>query len=285
MPELPEVESVRRGLEKHTRLSTFTQVKALHPRAVSPQTIAPLESLVGLTVKRVRRRGKFLWFQFKDEDSVLIAHLGMSGQFRVFRKEDEAQHQHRRATFSLRKREREFRLDFLDQRTFGWLRVDRAVEGGIPESIRHIALDPFESDFEDHEVIKRIQSRRSEIKRVILDQGTLSGVGNIYADEALWRARIHPETRADELSEKEVRRLLAAIRHVMERALESGGTSFDQLYVNVNGESGYFTNKLMVYGRGGESCRRCRSVIKRIHFTNRSSHLCPQCQQIRKSLN
>lgn len=285
MPELPEVESVRQGLEKHTRLSTISRVKVMHPRAVSSQSIAPLDSLVGLTVQRVRRRGKFLWFAFKEDDSVLIAHLGMSGQFRVFRSEDEKAHQHQRATFSLIKREKAFRLDFHDQRTFGWLRVDRADEYGNPESIRHIALDPFETDFDDEDVIKCIQSRRTEIKRAILDQGTLSGVGNIYADEALWRARIHPETRADELSGKDVRRLLNSIRHVMERALESGGTSFDQLYVNVNGESGYFANKLAVYGREGESCRRCRTMIERIQFTNRSSHLCPQCQAIRKSLN
>ncbi len=285
MPELPEVESVRKGLERHLRSSTITKIRSLHHRALSAQSIAPLDSLVGLTVKDVRRRGKFIWLEFRDHELLLLAHLGMSGQFRVFRDLQEKPHQHLRATFSVAKRGKAFRLDFLDQRTFGWLRVDRGSDSGIPESIGHIAPDPFEDDFDDAEVIRRIQSRRSEIKRVILDQGILSGVGNIYADEALWRSRIHPEMRADKLSQTQLRRLLASIRYVMQRALESGGTSFDQLYVNVNGESGYFANKLAVYGREGESCRRCRGVIKRIHFTNRSSHLCPQCQQIRKSLN
>ena len=285
MPELPEVESVRQGLLNHIRSCTISKVSSLHPRALSPQTIAPLDALVGLTVKDVRRRGKFLWFEFKGEDLVLVAHLGMSGQFRFFKDLACEPHRHRRVTFSLIKRGRVARLDFLDQRTFGWLRVDRARADRIPESIGHIALDPFEESFNAEEVIQRIHNRRSEIKRVILAQGIVSGVGNIYADEALWRARIHPEMRADELNERELRRLLSSIRHVMERALNSGGTSFDQLYVNVNGESGYFANKLAVYGREEEPCRRCRSTIKRIQFTNRSSHFCPQCQEIRKSLN
>lgn len=285
MPELPEVESVRAGLEKYLRSSKITSITLMHHRALSTQTIAPLDSLVGLTVKEIRRRGKFFWFEFKGDDLLLLAHLGMSGQFRVFRDRNDEPHPHLRATFSISKRGKKFRLDFLDQRTFGWLRVDRAGEDGIPESIAHIALDPFEEGFDRELVIQRIHSRRTEIKRAILDQGTLSGVGNIYADEALWRARIHPQQRADELSDRELRRLITSIRHVMQRALESGGTSFDRLYVNVNGESGYFANKLSVYGREGESCRRCRAVIKRIHFTNRSSHFCPQCQEIGKSLN
>lgn len=281
MPELPEVESVRQGLNRHIRSSTITEITSLHHRAVSPESIASLDLLVGLTLSQVKRRGKFLWCEFKNEDLVLLAHLGMSGQFRVFRDVQEQSHQHLRATIKLAKRGKDFRLDFLDQRTFGWLRVDRVDENGIPASIGHIAPDPFEDDFDEVGVVRRLQSRRSEIKRAILDQGTLSGVGNIYADESLWRAKIHPEVPAGELSEKELHRLLAAIRSVMQEAMQMGGTSFDQLYVNVNGESGYFANRLSVYGREGESCHRCRGEIKRIQFTNRSSHFCPQCQRIR----
>jgi len=151
----------------------------------------------------------------------------------------------------------------------------------IPESILHVAADPFEEQFDSRSVIERLKRSKSEIKRAILDQTILSGVGNIYADEALWRAKIHPERRSSTLSDTELRLLLRSIRIVMKRALDLGGTSFDHLYVNVNGESGYFATRLAVYGREGERCRRCGASIQRINFTNRSSHLCPRCQRLR----
>jgi formamidopyrimidine-DNA glycosylase len=287
MPELPEVESVRRGLEKHLPGARLTSIKALHPRALSPESIAPLESLNGLLIDQIHRRGKFLWATFKREELVLLAHLGMSGQFRVFsglKEMKETLHQHVRMSAELRKGARALRLDFVDQRTFGWIRVDRISpenDRGIPDSIQHIAPDPFEDEFDRRWVIERLRSKKSEIKRAILDQSTLSGVGNIYADEALWRARIHPERLANSLTEAETRTLLSSIRSVMKRALQAGGTSFDHLYVNVNGESGYFSTRLAVYGREDEACRRCSRQIKRISFTNRSSHFCPYCQRSR----
>lgn len=287
MPELPEVESVRRGLAEHLPRFRIASISSLHPRAVSKDSIAPLDSLRGLTVDAIKRRGKFLWLTFRGDEHVLIAHLGMSGQFRVFLGErgmKEPLHHHVRMSAILQRGGKRLRLDFLDQRTFGWLRVDQVTDderNGAPDSILHIAPDPFEESFDSRVVIENLQRKRCEIKRAILDQGTLSGVGNIYADEALWRARIHPERIASRLSEKELRTLLAAIRAVMRRALEAGGTSFDHLYVNVNGESGYFSNRLAVYGREGERCRRCSHPVKRISFTNRSTHFCPQCQKNR----
>jgi formamidopyrimidine-DNA glycosylase len=162
------------------------------------------------------------------------------------------------------------------------MRVDRIhAETSLPETIGHIAADPFEDDFDSGAFIARLTRSKSEIKRAILDQSILSGVGNIYADEALWRAKIHPERRASSLGEKELRLLLSSIRSVMKRALKVGGTSFDHLYVNVNGESGYFATRLAVYGREDERCRRCGTLIRRITFTNRSSHFCPRCQRSR----
>lgn len=281
MPELPEVESVRRGLSAHLPSSRILSAQDLHPRLLSSQSIAPLDVLNGLVVDSISRRGKFLWFEFKGEELLLVAHLGMSGQFRVFEGADKEVHPHARARFVLERRKKRYQLDFLDQRTFGWLRVDERDDAGFPNSISHIAPDPFEESFDIEWTIERISTRKSEIKRAILDQGTISGVGNIYADESLWRARIHPEREAESLSHDELRALIASIRAVMKRALKAGGTSFDQLYVNVNGESGYFANKLAVYGREGERCRRCGGIIKRIQFTNRSSHYCPRCQRIR----
>jgi formamidopyrimidine-DNA glycosylase len=285
MPELPEVESVRRGLEQHIPGAKILSIESLHPRAVAKDSIAPLHLLRGLRCQSVRRRGKFLWLTFERDEHALVAHLGMSGQFRVFAGKSglsEELHPHVRVSTTLRKGREKFRLDFLDQRTFGWMRIDRIdAETSLPETIGHIAADPFEDDFDSGAVIARLTRSKSEIKRAILDQSILSGVGNIYADEALWRAKIHPERRASSLGEKELRLLLSSIRSVMKRALKVGGTSFDHLYVNVNGESGYFATRLAVYGREDERCRRCGTLIRRITFTNRSSHFCPRCQRSR----
>lgn len=289
MPELPEVESVRLGLERYLPGAKIVTVSNRHPRALAVDSLAPLDMLKGLTIKNVLRRGKYLWITFRNEEHVLIAHLGMSGQFRVFEKMSEIRapfHPHARVSLTLRKGRKDVRVDFLDQRTFGWMRIDIVERSGrasgsvraIPRSIRHVAPDPFEEEFDSAAVIARLQGKRTEIKRAILDQETMSGVGNIYADEALWRAKIHPQRQSKSLTEKELKRLIAAIRSVMESAMKSGGTSFDHLYVNVNGESGYFSTRLAVYGREGERCRRCAGEIRRIIFTNRSSHFCPQCQ-------
>lgn len=276
MPELPEVESVRLGLQEHIRGAKIVRALQFHPRALSPESIAPLATLDDCKVTSVNRRGKFLWFVMDKKPLALVAHLGMSGQFRI---DDlgSARHAHCRARFRVKKAGGEFFLSFHDQRTFGWLRVDELVKS-IPASVAHIALDPFDQKFDRKVVLKRLKAKRTEIKRALLDQSLMSGVGNIYADEALWRARIHPRKLAEKLSEKELATLLISVTGVMRRALKAGGTSFDDLYTNVNGESGYFENSLEVYGREDEECSRCGHLIKRIKFTNRSSHFCPHCQ-------
>ena len=285
MPELPEVESVRRGLEEHLPGARILTIGTLHPRAMAQNSKAPLDLLQGLRCETVKRRGKYLWLTFERDEHALIAHLGMSGQFRVFHGREamkEEMHPHVRMSALFKDGRREFRLDFLDQRTFGWMRIDEIdEESSVPKSILHVAPDPFEDHFDPHRVIERLKRSKSEIKRAILDQTILSGVGNIYADEALWRAKIHPERKASTLNDAQLRLLLSSIRTVMKRALDLGGTSFDHLYVNVNGESGYFATRLAVYGREGERCRRCGTAIQRITFTNRSSHLCPRCQRLR----
>ena len=276
MPELPEVESVRLGLQAHVRGAKIVRALQFHPRALSSESIAPLASLDDCKITNVQRRGKFLWLVMDKKPLVLVAHLGMSGQFRI---EDvgQARHPHCRARFRIKQGRRESFLSFHDQRTFGWLRVDE-LSKGIPSSISHIALDPFDEKFDRKMVIKKLQAKRTEIKRALLDQNLMSGVGNIYADEALWRAQIHPRKMAEKLSEKELATLLTAVSRVMKRSLKAGGTSFDDLYTNVNGESGYFENSLEVYGREDDECSRCGHLIKRIKFTNRSSHFCPHCQ-------
>ena len=267
MPELPEVETVRQGLVDWTLGRTIIDVEVRHPRAVRRHLPGPRDfedHLKGQMIEGVHRRGKYLWFSLTDFP--LIAHLGMSGQFRV--EKEELQHQHMRVNFTLD----EGQLLFLDQRTFGGFHIDEwaGVESErVPVSISHIGLDPFDPAFDMELAMGLLRSKSSEVKRILLDQRVVSGVGNIYADEALFRA--------------EARLVLEQAQAVMAEALAVGGTSFDALYVNVNGESGYFDRALSVYQRQGEPCPRCAAVIKREEFMNRGSHFCPRCQRAPRS--
>jgi formamidopyrimidine-DNA glycosylase len=228
------------------------------------------------------RRGKFLWFEL-NRDLALVAHLGMSGQFIIQRRSaDDEKHLRVRIDCGDRKRE----IRFIDQRTFGWVAIDQLVHEDdelIPQSFARIAPDIFDKRFDRTAVISKFQKKNSAIKRVLLDQSVMSGVGNIYADEALWRAAIHPERISKKLSEQEISTLLDAVSFVMSEALKQGGTSFDDLYINVNGESGYFDVELEAYGQEDEPCSRCGTQIRRITFGNRSSHFCPTCQPKRSA--
>lgn len=277
MPELPEVETVRSGLEKYVVGKRISAAQTFHPRTVKPGSIAPLSAAVGSKIQAVKRRGKFLWLEL-DRDFTLVAHLGMSGQLLVQPSTAPIQ-SHMRARFSLSSRLGRGRneIRFIDQRTFGWLSIEEQ-NNGIPRCVEHIAFDPFETEFDIQQVVAKIKSKRCAIKPVILNQEVLSGIGNIYADEALWRAKIHPEVICEDLSEAEIKKVITSAISVMKSAIKAGGTSFDQQYKNVNGESGYFSRSLKVYGREGEKCSRCGSTIHRIAFANRSSHFCPRCQ-------
>ena len=271
MPELPEVETVRRGLAENIIGKKFKEIEVLHSRATSPKSIAPLKSLKGARIKSVNRRGKFLWFEL-DRPEVLVGHLGMSGQF-LIQPKAALDERHLRARFNLGGND----LRFIDQRTFGWVGVEERINNR-PTCVQHIAADPFDSEFDLQETISRFLKKKTEIKRALLDQSVMSGVGNIYADEALWRSKMHPETRTEKLDTKRISQLISSATEVMSEALAVGGTSFDDLYINVNGESGYFERSLAVYGQEGEGCPRCGREIRRITFANRSSHFCPKCQ-------
>lgn len=278
MPELPEVESVRLGLADALTGHTIGTVGVLHPRPVRRHAAGPDDfaaTLVGRTFTEPRRRGKYLWLPFDDGDAVL-AHLGMSGQFRVDAAGAPLQ-RHVRVRVGL---DDGRELRFVDQRMFGGLSLSR---GGaeLPSEIAHIGRDLFDPELDEAALVARMAAKRSGIKRVLLDQSVTSGIGNIYADEALWRAGVHFATPADELRPGEIVSVLDAARATMTAALAAGGTSFDALYVHVNGESGYFDRSLNVYGREDEPCPRCGTPIVREHFTNRSSFRCPLCQRLR----
>ena len=278
MPELPEVETVRRGLHHLITGYRIAEAADLHPRALKAESIAPLTTLKGARITGTARRGKFLWITL-DRPFVLVAHLGMSGQF-LIQEKDRPTAKHIRAQFLLKKPLRKLDLVFNDQRTFGWLSIEQLTDG-VPSSARHIALDPFDPDFDYQGTIKKFAQRKVRIKTALLNQEIMSGVGNIYADEALWRAKVHPESITSDLSRKKIAAVIDCATQVMQEAITQGGTSFDDLYINVNGESGFFDQSLSAYGREDEPCPRCGAPIRRIVFGARSSHFCPRCQRAR----
>jgi len=304
VPELPEVETVRSGLASLVVGSTVTGVQVFRPSCVRLQQGGEGEfamRLHGMVLDAVVRRGKFLWIPLAEAEDAgsahtpamaLSAHLGMSGQFRVFEGDPPEPHSHCRARLHLESPDGPRTVDFLDQRTFGYLVAERmqptpdGLPGGhgsalpaVPHTVAHIARDALDPAADDGHIVSRIRRGSRGIKQVLLDQTVVSGVGNIYADEALWAARIHPQRPAEAVSTPQARALLAAVRTVMTRALAQGGTSFDALYVNINGESGYFSRELAAYGRAGQPCERCGGLIVREHIGGRSTHWCPRCQR------
>ena len=312
MPELPEVEVIRRGLDGWVTGRKIDAVAVLHPRAIRRHPAGPDDfagRLIGQVFLPPRRRGKYLWLPLDDSVSptalsgatcpdqyspptptaALLVHLGMSGQL-LLAPPDRPYETHLRVRLTLSVKAEsaapdagdagtDIDLRFVDQRTFGHLMPTELVDG-IPAPIAHIAMDPLEDGFDDAAFYRALRRRQTAIKRALLDQSLISGVGNIYADEALWRARLHWARPTETLTHAEVARLLAGVRAVMNAALAVGGTSFDRLYVNVNGESGYFGRALNVYGRRDEPCARCGTPIRRDAFMNRSSYSCPGCQPL-----
>jgi formamidopyrimidine-DNA glycosylase len=317
VPELPEVEVVRAGLEPAVSGARITGVEVVDERSLRrhDRSLGDFEAL--LTDARIDgavRRGKFLWFPISSSGSTsraLVAHLGMSGQV-LLRSPGETPEKLMRIRLTLQHPEHgELALHFVDQRIFGSMAVDalqptadgrpggyagpgmapgptpdagvprRAAAALIPGQVAHIARDPLDPFFSAPDFYRRLARTRSGIKRVLLDQQTVSGIGNIYADEALYEARVHFDQPAASLSTGTARRLLGAVRAILLRALAEGGTSFDATYVNVNGQSGYFSHSLNAYGQHGRPCPRCGTELVRAKFMNRSSHYCPRCQRLR----
>jgi len=292
VPELPEVEVVRRGLERWASGRTISEVEVLHPRAVRRHVAGAADfadRLRGHRFGPARRRGKYLWLPL-DPGFCVLAHLGMSGQL-LIQPSGAPDEKHLRIRITFEDPDAG-ELRFVDQRTFGGLSLhpeNLALHAGdrptapataetLPDVIAHIARDPLDPAFDEAAFHAALRRSRTTIKRALLDQSLISGVGNIYADEALWRARLHYERPTASLTRPRTTELLDHIRDVMHAALAVGGTSFDSLYVNVNGESGYFERSLDAYGRADEPCRRCGTPMRRRPWMNRSSYYCPRCQ-------
>ncbi len=280
------MEVVRAGLAGNVSGRTVSRVEVRHPRAIRRHHAGERDfaaRLTGRTLAAARRRGKYLWLELAGDgpdgpDEAVLAHLGMSGQLRIQPPgaSDEA---HLRVRLAFADAGSELR--FVDQRTFGGLSVEDLVPVDgvlLPRPVAHIARDPLDPRFDADAVAAAMRARRTGLKRALLDQTLVSGIGNIYADEALWRARLHWARPTAALTRSQARAVLAAAAEVMTEALAAGGTSFDALYVNVNGRSGYFDRSLAVYGQDGMPCPRCGTAVRRESFTNRSSYTCPRCQ-------
>lgn len=290
MPELPEVEVVRRGLAEHVVGRTISSATLTGTRVARRHTAGPEDlaaRLAGGEVLTADRRGKYLWLVVRtphDDPHALVVHLGMSGQMLV-EDPDAPREKHLHATFDFADDGPQLR--FVDQRTFGGLALTELIPDpyadthhslGVPLPVGHLAPDPLEPAYDQGAVVRSLKARHTAIKRALLDQGRVSGIGNIYADEALWRAQVNPLRETSALTKPTLARVLDHAAEVMTEALAQGGTSFDSLYVNVNGASGYFDRSLHAYGREGEPCDRCGTPIRREAFMNRSSHYCPRCQ-------
>jgi formamidopyrimidine-DNA glycosylase len=344
VPELPEVEVVRAGLEAAVTGAVVHGVEVFDERSLrrhDPSRGSFESLLAGARIASAVRRGKFLWFPLEpaaaaagvvrsavpagvpgaEPDAVpepvegpaalsaaqparvsqrvdgrlaLVTHLGMSGQV-LLRSPGAATEALLRIRLHIEHPEHgELWLHFVDQRIFGSMAVDgllpteAGLPGGfgselplIPSQVAHIARDPLDPNFDDDAFFRALARRNTGIKRALLDQTLVSGIGNIYADEALWASRIHFDQPTRDLGRPRAKTLLAEVRLVLAKALAEGGTSFDAQYVNVNGASGYFSHSLNAYGRHGRPCPRCGRPIARATFMNRSSHFCPWCQRVR----
>jgi formamidopyrimidine-DNA glycosylase len=357
VPELPEVEVVRAGLEGVVVGAVVASVAVYDERSLRRHD-GPSEDFVDRLTGRVfgtpQRRGKFLWVPLTEaarardsrtespvrriaseiQDSALtsartprdsggetsdspefpreahvpreapfpreahvpreaqfpgealVVHLGMSGQ--VLLRDRQTDDRLTRIRIELDSATHgPLRLNFVDQRIFGSMAIDALEATGdepaqlVPTQVAHIARDPLDPGFDDSRFLARLAAKSTTIKRALLDQTLVSGIGNIYADEALWAARVHYDQPTATLGRPRATALLAEVRAVLGRALAEGGTSFDAQYLNVNGESGYFSHSLNAYGRQGHPCPRCGRAIVREQFMNRGSHFCPRCQRVR----
>lgn len=307
MPELPEVETVRLGLSDHLPGASIRAIEILDERSLKRHIAGPkdfVKTIADARILGVVRRGKFLWMPLElagkpGANLALVGHLGMSGQMLIRDFGAEADKLTRIIIFVESASGEQLEFRFVDQRIFGSLQIDELVPtqdgapGGysagvgagqswlnlIPRSAAHIARDPLDESFDEASVLAKFKKKNSGIKRVLLDQGVLSGIGNIYADEALWVSKLHYDYPANRISAAKARELIAAARSILEKAVLAGGTSFDEQYKNVNGESGYFEVSLNAYGQTGKPCARCGREIKRDSWMNRGSHFCPNCQK------
>jgi formamidopyrimidine-DNA glycosylase len=276
LPELPEVETVCRGLNKLTLGIKIQGGEVLLPRTlaypVSSQDF--LQEIQNRKIDSWSRRGKYLLAHFQDCDACLGVHLRMSGQL-LWLSQDINLHKHTRIRLFFANNQE---LRFVDTRTFGkiwWVKgqeTDAVITG-----LQKLGPEPFSPEFSEDYLAQKLEKSNRCIKTLLLDQGLVAGIGNIYADEALFKSGIHPTAIASSLNLKEISGLRTAIITILEKAIASGGTTFSD-FLNIMGVNGNYGGVAWVYGRKGKPCRVCETPIEKLKINGRSSHFCPNCQ-------
>lgn len=272
MPELPEVETIARGLRANLPGRRILRAEVRHPAVLIGSSANFMQALQGMRIEKITRVGKFLVFGLKKQAKrlALVIHLGMTGQL-VLTRPDAPTQKHTHILLSLDDPSAELR--YRDIRRFGRIRLLEADE--VQDYFAHLGQDPFE--ITPQELRARLRGRKAPIKSLLLNQTILRGLGNIYADESLFAAAIHPQRRAGRLTTDELARLLRAIRHVLRRAIARRGSSVAN-YIASDGASGDYQRHHRVYRKRGQPCLRCGTLIERVTIAGRSSYFCPQCQ-------
>jgi formamidopyrimidine-DNA glycosylase len=272
MPELPEVETIAGGLKNTLVGRKIEDVKVVFPGIVKEDWRNFRRQVVQTKVIGVRRRGKFILIDLSNSNTILI-HLGMTGSCLFLRRSSPPnKHDHLRVTLSRSQKE----LRYNDQRKFGRIKSFSTSNQGSISDLRKLGPEPLEISATDF--VDLLRKRKGRIKPALLNQQIIAGLGNIYADESLFEAGIHPQQRVDKMSPQKLKRLHQAIQRILKKAIKAGGSSIEN-YRDVNGEIGSFQLQHRVYGREGLPCKRCRAKIKRIKISQRSSYFCPRCQK------
>ena len=288
MPELPEVETVRRQLQSSLQGRVVKKAKVYSQKQVAGDKKFSSQ-LKGKEFGGIERRGKLLIFSFKDQpDFFLLGHLKMTGQLIFLDAKGkvyggghptrtrliDSPHKHTRIEIEFRDGTKLF---FNDMRKFGYLK--RANKDEVERALDRFGPEPLTPEFSCSEFRERVQKSTRMIKAVLLDQTKIAGLGNIYVDEALWHARIHPETRVNNITTSEYTKLCKAIEKVLYESIELGGTTFKN-FRDTKGTHGNYRDELQVFARGGEPCPRCSNSIEKTRVAGRGTHICPQCQTI-----
>lgn len=277
MPELPEVESVRRGLLNTIIGKTITQVSVLWPRIIQTPNVEEFKTiLVNQTIYDIKRRGKFLLFYL--DDYVIISHLRMEGKY-FYKDANEELEKHTHIIFDF---DDSKQLRYNDVRKFGRMAVVNKGLETINKSLIKLGPEPIEKELKIEQMAFFLQNKTKAIKTILLDQSMVAGIGNIYADEILYHAKINPKRSGNSLSDDELNELRSSIIYIMNKAIEYGGSTI-RTYHNMLGEDGTYQQFHQVYGKQNEACRRCTTSIEKIQLNGRGTHYCPYCQPERST--
>ena len=275
MPELPEVETVRRGLEKLVKNKVITNVKVIYPKIIVGDQQDFVQKLSGRKIKSIKRRGKFLLFNFNG-GLTMVSHLRMEGKYFI-RQADQPLEKHTHVVFSLND---EKQLRYNDVRKFGRMQLVLTANLKQLPGLTKLGPEPLSTNFKQKDFALALAKKNKAIKPALLDQTLVAGLGNIYADEVLWLSRIYPLTKCNQLETNEIKLLHTKIIQELTAAVKAGGTTI-RTYTDAFENSGKFQFELHVYGREGQPCQRCGTIIKKIRVAQRGTHFCPQCQQVK----